>query len=443
MCNWDDEGITVRSNADIEEQFHITFGPWIRSDYHLQLEEMLSRIVTAANAGRTRDEWVMCSTVRMKFNTGTVYKAEHRTMLTIKTIFIRPCLQGSHTLGKILKYFASNTDANVGIAINDCYPMSKNAMNKWYGGENSEIFSVVAGNARGSGVKTYSYSLLLGDDRTYEKSKTLLLDLLGEDKTENPEAEILNERKMKDIPDVEWKWNALALINHKYGWRLNIVKYYFDIGIKSLEPITKRWAIRDAIERLEEIKTPSQEELDVVDWLKTDCTILDTDDIYTVNPAVLREYKELIAKMDANVFFDSCKKITDFSRQRRSGLKAIYSMNCLKKTIKILSSQELFVFSKPLGLLRNVDTSVQTQYVRYSDQKSDVQKFLDKEIRTHIELEDGLSYFLKTYYTSMSYRCDFDRRKIYFQTEYEDDRIEFLKICPDIIEKLRILSAGN
>ena len=207
MFNWDDEGITVRSNADIEEQFHITFGPWIRSDYHLQLEEMLSRIVTAANAGRTRDEWVMCSTVRMKFNTGTVYKAEHRTMLTIKTIFIRPCLQKSHTLGKIIKYFASNTEANVGIAINDCYPAyeSKNAMDKWYGGENSEFFSVVVEIARRSDVKTYSYSLLLGDDQTYKQSKTLLLDLLRKDETENPEAEILNARKMQDIPDVEWK----------------------------------------------------------------------------------------------------------------------------------------------------------------------------------------------------------------------------------------------
>ena len=221
------------------------------------------------------------------------------------------------------------------------------------------------------------------------------------------------------------------------------MKYYFDIGINSVEAIMKRWAIREAFERLKEIKTPSQEELDVMDWLETDRTILDTDDIYTVNPAVLREYKELLAKMDANVFFYSCKKITNFSRQRRSGMKAIYSMNCLKETIEKLSSQILLIFSNLWVLLTNVDTSVQTEYVGYSDQKSDVQKFLDKEIGNRIEFEDGLSYFFKTCYTSMSYLFDFDRRIIYFQTGYEDDRLEFLKICPDIIEKLRILSAGN
>ena len=448
--NWtdDDMGPSVGCNADMEEQFHIVFGPWLRSDYHRQLEEMLEGIVKRANAGEEEYGWVMCSTVRMKLSIYKVYKAKHRTMLSIDTIFIRPCLQGSRILGKILVYFASNTNLNVGIGISKCYPASRDAMDKFYGGCNPKIFSRVEGYEHRSSDPCYSYTLLHvldGENETYGPSKRLLLELIGEVNQEYPNAEALNGRRMDDISEVEWNWNTLALINYKYDLQLDIVKFYFNKGTNWLDQKMKNLFFECSYERLKRIENPSEEVTNIIKWLHGDPAILATDDIFTVDRAVLREYKVLIAEMDRNYLFSSCGMFIKFWNFNRVYLKEINRTKYLDDAVKILSFQELPNMSMSPNVITHLrlQKGEQTDFVSYDKQQYPIKRYLDETMKS--TRNPTLKYFFERCYTSMSFRIDANQQKIHFitPTEKETDRLEFLRICPDLIEKIRILSADN
>ncbi len=445
--HWTDNDIgpAVGCNADIEEQFHIVFGPWLRSDYHEQLEEMLEGIVERANAGRRCSGWVMCSTVRLKYMIGKHYLYSDLTRISIETIFIRPCLQGYSILGKILLYFASNTDSKIGIGISECYSASQNAMDNHYGGSNTIIFSKVEGREIGCEIPYYSYALLVGEDQTFNQSKRLLLEQLHRVDIPYPDAEKMNGRSMTEIPKVEWNWNALALINYKRGLRLEILDCYFKTGVNYFirEYILTERYIDNAIITLERIQNPSKEEISVTNWLKYDDTVLKNDDIYTVNRVVLSEYKKLIAEMDKNIFFRSCKTADYFSKYNRSYLKDMNRTQCLKEAVEVLSSQELSNVLIPGQVQQDIKNGEQKDFASYITQEEYIKKYLKEEMKnTGI---CALNHFFKVFYTLMSFRIDVNKKSIYFITppQYENDRLEFLRICPDLIEKIRILSADN
>ena len=120
----------VVTNTDIEEEFHMIFGPYVLDGYEAEMEEMLADSIALKKGRRS----FICSTLKLDF-----YSTDNISFI-INRIFIRPCLQRHKILGRIILFFARNLPWGCCLVIGNCQSVLSKAIDNHYGGTDSSIF---------------------------------------------------------------------------------------------------------------------------------------------------------------------------------------------------------------------------------------------------------------------------------------------------------------
>ena len=448
--SWND-GVVIKSNADLEEQFHSVYGPYICDDYVGQLEEMLSECVEMANREavngkedpRMWNGWKMCSVVRMKVRISSYHlDIGHGCALVIENIFIRPCLRGKRILGKILKFFASRLHAGVRMCIFKCYSSSQAAMDKYYGGGDTNVFDSFTGReSRRAGVGTYkTYVMARDGNGSCAQSQQKLIAYVDRCGAEYPKAELLNGKGHDEISESEWNWAKLAILNYKYDLRLLILKYHFVIGYDVAAGVYGKDAksvwLDDAVVRLRrEITNPSAEESGVIAWLFgasiTGDDSLFREDLFAVDKAVLSQYRDLYKQLHDNFLF---QPFWDFEQTRRYMLKR-QSTFSLKRAVEFLTKKEIDVGSWIVGKVPEFkEMSELKQYVVGLD------RLLIDASRKDGICKDVLNHRIY----DLVFKCDGFTSVVSFEMgPHEGERVQFIELVPKLIEAFEILTGDK
>lgn len=245
--------VEIKSNTDLEEQFHWMFGPHVIDGYVEELEDMLSSIVHGSG------ESFICSTVRIECT-----KLAGR-LFSIHQIFIRPCLQKNKVLGKILLFLAQRLAGYV-ISIENCMPDTVNALNKYYGGADASIFETDV--AHTSGYMTYRIKDI---GKFIEKIK-YVADI------PYPSYETLNSKRHLSRRDIEWA--KYARVQHKYMIQPNILEYQFRKGYKDVSLEEFRAVCKEVYEQANDLIT--QKEICVIYDRDPDITPEEMNEAYSV-----------------------------------------------------------------------------------------------------------------------------------------------------------------
>jgi len=433
--NWTDtDGDSVGCNADLEERFHAVYGPYIREDYVKQINEILQEAVDRVENNQNWSGWRMCSTVRLKLRTGN-YQLQpfHLKMITIECIFVRPCLQKTRILGKCLQFLALNTSENVRICVSECYAAASGAMDKYYGGNDAEVFSKSGGHARGVDIPYTTY-LSVGEN-SFKESKQKLVDYVHSADVEYPNCEILNGIRMDEITELDLNWSTLALMNVKYDLGLRIINFHFVIGcrvVRLFNPDVRRNMIDNTIQALEyHVSSPSSEERRIMDWVKESGeTILSDDDLFTVNRAVLDEYKSLVKTYGTNCFLRSLP--CNFDDFRRFNLKEI-------KRGEFLIRASRFLSEKIIRTGRMLDEQV--NFVDFFE----LGPISCRMLKEGKERDDFAVRLLRDVEFSLTYSFERFASEVKFEmpTEFEAQRVEFIRAAAQMGGKLAILCADT
>lgn len=433
--NWTDtDGDSVGCNADLEERFHAVYGPYIREDYVEQINEILQEAVDRVENNQNWSGWRMCSTVRLKLRTGN-YQIQpiHLKTITIECIFVRPCLQKTRILGKCLQFLALHTSENVRICVSQCYAAASGAMVKYYGGHDAEVFSSIVGYERRVDIPYTTY-LSVGENE-FKKSKEKLVEYAKGADVAYPSCETLNGIRMDQISELDLNWSTLALMNVKYDLGLRIINFHFVIGCQVLRLYNqdvRRNMIDNTIQALEHrVSSPSEEERRIMDWVKESReTILSDDDLFTVNRAVLDEYKSLVNTYRTNCFLGSLG--CNFDDFKRFNLKEINRGGFLIRASRFLSEKIIRTGSMP---------DEQVNFVNFFELGLSSRKMLKEGIqgddfaaRLLLGVEFSLTYSYKLY--------DFEV-KFEMPEKFEAQRVEFISVAAQMGEKLAILCADT
>lgn len=443
FLNWDSSGMfPVGSNADLEQHFYEVYGPYIRDEYVDEMNGMLEYIALKGNNCEAWDGWVMCSIVRMKVKTGKYHlHIGHVNTIAIETIFIRPCLNGCRILGKILQFLAMKTSSGVRICISECGSVSAAAIDKYYGGTDSEVFRRYAMHLSRHDGGFFTY--VLDGTESFDVSKQKLLGYIESCSVAYPSAETLNGIKRDEIPDLEWKWNTLAFMNQKYKLGLKIVWYHFKGGLKGcrkFDPDEALQFLRDAISGLEKKEALfSSEEIGVKRWLETALSVNDesvfVDDCYTVDREEMCKYTMFVQKLKNNRFMRFFWVKCNCSE--RGELKQI-DRRLIYEAIEILTEKKIRTRSMTLGECAEytefymLDSFTQNRLSDATDKSSDGRRTVLSEV-LRFNLCD-----MKFKWERRSYEYEFE-----MMPKLEPDRLEFVEIATKMLDTLAILCADK
>jgi hypothetical protein len=240
---------------------------------------------------------------------------------------------------------------------------------------------------------------------------------------------------MDEITELDLNWSTLALMNVKYDLGLRIINFHFVIGcrvVRLFNPDVRRNMIDNTIQALEyHVSSPSSEERRIMDWVKESGeTILSDDDLFTVNRAVLDEYKSLVKTYGTNCFLRSLP--CNFDDFRRFNLKEI-------KRGEFLIRASRFLSEKIIRTGRMLDEQV--NFVDFFE----LGPISCRMLKEGKERDDFAVRLLRDVEFSLTYSFERFASEVKFEmpTEFEAQRVEFIRAAAQMGGKLAILCADT